>query len=91
MSTDTFKKDLDARDVYNGLKRCHHVHNLKTVYKGWQFSWRFVYGFYGHVNSNLGKERKMELIQKHIDTLGLPLKMQEDLPHLTRILFTITK
>ena len=80
---------MDTREIFNKLRRCPQLHRVTTIHGDWLFTWKRVSGFWGHTNSNLGKERKIELIKKHIQIMQLPLTVSDDPTHLTRIKITI--
>lgn len=77
-------EQITARQIYSLIRCCGYIHNIGKIYKDWIRADKNVVGFLCHVNSNLGKDKKLERIQEWCRERNLPVQILNDESHLTR-------
>jgi hypothetical protein len=82
---------LSAKEIYAKLRVCSMLRITTKVYKDWILSDKNVVGFVAHVNSNLGKQEKLEKIRSWIKERNLPLEVFDQTSHLTRFKIVIKR
>jgi len=75
---------IDTKKTYSLIRCCGHIRNVTKIYSDWLPSESKVVGFWGHTNSNLGKDEKLKKIQQWCDERHLPVLVINDKTHLTR-------
>jgi hypothetical protein len=82
---------LNGRWLYRKLRFCPHLKITTKVYSDWSRTNDTLTGLVCHVNSNLGKSEKLEIIKKFIADNQLPLTVEDEPEHLTRFKIVIDK
>lgn len=82
---------MTGREIYSILRCCTHFKITTKVYSDWIMSEKTLVGFVCHVNSNLGKDLKLEKIRLWIAERKLPVEIFDETGHSTRFKAVIKK
>jgi len=74
---------MTPQAIHSHLIKCTYISKIGRIRKSLT-DWTVV-GFYAHVNSNLGKQDKVEKVRQYMKLNNIPVDVLNEMYHLTRI------